>query len=51
MTAIIDIHARQMPDTEKRARADHVIATDVPLAETRAAVQRVIACVRSSEGR
>lgn len=39
------ILARQLPDAEKRARADYVIATDVPLAETRAAVHRLIACL------
>jgi len=38
------ILARQLPDADKRARADHVIPTDVPIAETRAAVARVIAC-------
>lgn len=45
------ILARQTPDTEKRARADFVIATDVPFDETRASVRRVIACVTGSEGR
>lgn len=45
------ILARQMPDAEKRARADFVIPTDVPLEETRAAVRRVIACLREPEGR
>ena len=44
------ILARQLPDAEKRARADHVIATDVPLDATRAAVRRVIACVTAEEG-
>jgi dephospho-CoA kinase len=44
------ILARQLPDAEKRARADHVIATDVALDETRAAVRRVIACVDAREG-
>ena len=39
------ILARQLPDADKRARADFVIPTDVPLAETRAAVERVIACL------
>ena len=39
------ILARQLPDAEKRARADYVIATDVPLADTRAAVDRLIACL------
>jgi dephospho-CoA kinase len=43
------ILARQMPDAEKRGRADFIIPTDVPLAETRAAVQRVIACLSDQE--
>ena len=45
------ILARQLPDTEKRARADFVIATDVPLAETRAAVNALIACLSRDECR
>ena len=39
------ILARQLPDAAKRARADFVIPTDVPLPKTRAAVARVIACL------
>jgi dephospho-CoA kinase len=38
------ILARQLPDAEKRARADFVIPTDVPLDRTRAAVA---ACLRA----
>lgn len=45
------ILSRQLPDVEKRALADHVIATDVPLAETRHAVRQLIACMRAFEGR
>jgi len=45
------ILARQLPDIEKRARADHVIATDIPLAETREKVRALITCMRDSEGR
>ena len=45
------ILARQLPDAEKRARADFVIPTDVPIADTRAAVLRLIACATASEGR
>ncbi|KQM62497.1 dephospho-CoA kinase [Sphingomonas sp. Leaf17] len=44
------ILARQTPDATKRARADFVIPTDVPLAETRDAVARVIACLLPNEG-
>jgi dephospho-CoA kinase len=39
------ILARQLPDAEKRARADFVIPTDVSLAETRASVRRILACL------
>jgi dephospho-CoA kinase len=45
------ILARQVPDAEKRARADFVIPTDVPLDETRGHVRRVIACLTGAEGR
>ena len=44
------ILARQMPDAEKRARADVVIATDVAIDQTREAVRRVIACMRAEAG-
>ncbi|HEY0112320.1 MAG TPA: dephospho-CoA kinase [Allosphingosinicella sp.] len=39
------ILARQMPDEEKRARADFVIPTGGPLDETRQAVRRIVACL------
>lgn len=44
------ILARQLPDADKRARADFVIPTDVPVDETRAAVRAVIACLLGSAG-
>ncbi|MDH7973837.1 dephospho-CoA kinase [Sphingomonas sp. AR_OL41] len=45
------ILARQLPDAEKRARADFVIATDIPLDETRAQVDALITCLSPSECR
>ncbi|RDE04583.1 dephospho-CoA kinase [Sphingomonas aracearum] len=45
------ILARQMPDVEKRARADFVIPTGGSLPETRAAVDAVIACLMPPAGR
>jgi dephospho-CoA kinase len=39
------ILARQLPDSEKRARADFVISTAGPLEETRRAVRRILACL------
>ena len=39
------ILANQIPDEEKRARADFVIPTGGPLEETRQAVRRILACL------
>lgn len=45
------ILAKQMPDAEKRERADFVIPTGGSLEETRATVRTVIACLAGAEGR
>lgn len=37
----------QLPDAEKRKRADFVVPTDCSLDETRASVDRIIACLTS----
>jgi dephospho-CoA kinase len=42
------ILALQVPDAEKRARADHVIDTGVTLAETRAQVADLVTKLRAS---
>jgi dephospho-CoA kinase len=41
------ILALQVPDSEKRARADFVIPTDGPFGQTRQAVRRIVACLSS----
>lgn len=41
------ILAAQMPDAEKRARADFVVDTGCGLEETRAAVRRIVDCLRT----
>ncbi|QJQ31869.1 dephospho-CoA kinase [Sphingomonas lacunae] len=45
-----DIVARQTPDADKRARADHVIDTSATLDETRAQLRHVLACLRAERG-
>jgi dephospho-CoA kinase len=44
------ILARQLPDAEKRARADFVIDTSGPLDATRRQVESVIACLAAPAG-
>jgi dephospho-CoA kinase len=44
------ILARQLPDAEKRARADFIISTDCALEETRAQVRAVLACLSAPAG-
>ena len=39
------ILSHQLPDSEKRKRADFVIPTDVDVDETRASVRRIVACL------
>ena len=42
------ILALQLPDEEKRARADFVIPTGGPIAETRESVRRIVACLNGA---
>ena len=44
------ILARQLPDADKRQRADFIIPTDTPISDTRAAVRSVIACLLRPRG-
>jgi dephospho-CoA kinase len=41
----------QVPDAEKRARADHIIHTGTTFADTRAQVRRLVACLGGKTGR
>ncbi|MEQ1509145.1 MAG: dephospho-CoA kinase [Sphingopyxis sp.] len=45
-----EILARQTPDAQKRAAADHIINTNGSLAETRAQIASLIACLRATSG-
>ena len=45
------ILALQMPDAQKRARADFVIDTGIGLEETRGQVRALISCILGREGR
>ena len=41
----LSILSHQLPDSEKRARADFVIPTDCSFDETRASLRRILACL------
>jgi len=45
------ILARQLPDAEKRARADFIIPTGGSLDETRAAVRALLSCLSAPQSR
>lgn len=47
---IEDLLRRQMPDAEKRARADFIVDTSGPIAETRAQFDRIIAKLSPQDG-
>jgi dephospho-CoA kinase len=47
---IDDLLSRQMPDAEKRARADFVVDSGGPVEDTRAQLDRIIATLREREG-
>ncbi len=47
---IDDLLSRQMPDAEKRARADFVVDTSGPIPQTRARLDRILATLRQQEG-
>lgn len=49
-SAFAAILASQLPDAEKRARAQHLIHTDTTLAATRAQVAALVACMGPREG-
>jgi dephospho-CoA kinase len=44
------ILALQMPDAEKRALADIIVDTGTSLAETRAHIRKIVACLRARKG-
>lgn len=44
------IHALQMHDAEKRARADYIIHTGTSFHDTRSQVRQLIACLRAKAG-
>lgn len=49
-TKFEQILARQLPDVEKRERADFVVDTSGPLDQTRAQVERILACLKLKTG-
>lgn len=49
-SAFAAILATQLPDAEKRARAQHVIHSDTTLAATQAQVAALVACMGAREG-
>lgn len=51
MAKLAAILARQMPDAEKRARADHIIDNGGTVDETRDQVKHLIACLLGQTGR
>jgi dephospho-CoA kinase len=44
------ILARQLPQAEKKRRADYIIDTDQPIAETRHAVRKLVEALRATKG-